>query len=281
MTASCASADIRIDHEIVSRKNSGRRAINDLTQGFLSHRLWARLAWHDIRQRYHRSMIGPLWITISMGVMIAALGLLYAKLFGVSLTEYLPFLTLGFVVWNLVSPMFNDGARAFIESAALIKQTDMHYSIHIWRIMARNVIIFFHNILIFLFVAALFNSPVNLNWLFAIPGLFLSTLACAGAGLAAAVICARFRDAPNIIANVMQVGFFLTPIIWDRKMAPDRFIFVDYNPFYYLVELIRMPLLGQTPPLAVWGVGALLVVIFWGAAFGLFLTLRRRVAYWV
>ena len=96
--------------------------LKDLLDGLSMYHLWGRLGWNDILQRYRRSLLGPLWLTISMAVLIGALGLLYAKLFKVDAAEYIPFLAIGFVLWQLISGILLDGCNVFVQSEGIIKQ---------------------------------------------------------------------------------------------------------------------------------------------------------------
>ena len=96
--------------------------------------MWGTLAWHDIRQRYRRSKIGPFWLTISMSVMIGAFGGLYAGLFRTDVAQYLPHVAVGFVVWGFVSGLTNDGCNAFIESQGSIKQVRLPLSVYVYRV---------------------------------------------------------------------------------------------------------------------------------------------------
>src|SRR3712207_4312363 len=64
-----------------------RSAFRDLARGWEQRELWLQLGWQDIRQRYRRSVLGPIWITISMAVTAIALGILYSALFGLELAE--------------------------------------------------------------------------------------------------------------------------------------------------------------------------------------------------
>ena len=74
--------------------------ITDLKASLASWRLWTLLGWLEVRQRYARSRVGPFWLTISMGVMIASIGIVYGTLFGQKMTEYLPFLAISLVMWT-------------------------------------------------------------------------------------------------------------------------------------------------------------------------------------
>ena len=138
-------------------------ALRDLYRGLLRWHLWWLLATMDVKQRYRRSRMGQFWITISMGVTVAALGLVYPLLFKISKAGYLPNVAVGFVVWNLISSMVTDGAQAFINGAIFLKQSSEPRSIYVYRVLARNGLIFLHNALIIVVVFILLRKP--LTWI--------------------------------------------------------------------------------------------------------------------
>ena len=147
--------------------------------------------------------------------------------------------------------------------------------------MAQNIIILFHNLIIFLFVIAYFGIAPSWSWLQAIPGLLILAFTTAGIGLILAVLSARFRDVPNLVTNIIQVAFFVTPIIWEPSLLPERTFFLDLNPFYYLLEAVRTPLLGEWLPLRFWLINLALLIATWAVAFVFFGKMRRRIAYWI
>ena len=59
--------------------------IQDLIKTLRRSELWLLLGWLEIKQRYTRSVLGPLWITISMAVMVGSIGVVYGSLFKQSL----------------------------------------------------------------------------------------------------------------------------------------------------------------------------------------------------
>ncbi len=91
-------------------------AMADIVEGLRSYRLAALLGWHDVKLRYRRSALGPFWLTISMGVMMAALALVFGQIFRMSLTEFLPFICTGLIVWTFISTMLTEGCLSFISS---------------------------------------------------------------------------------------------------------------------------------------------------------------------
>ena len=256
-------------------------ALRDLVQGVRARHLWGALGWQDIRRRYRRSVLGPFWLTISMGVFVAALGTLYGALLRVELAVYVPYLALGFIVWTLASSMFTEGCVAFTGAEGIIKQTTQPLSVHMYRIAWRNVIVFFHNAIIFVAVALVFSHWPGWTGLLALPGLVLVCMNGVWAGLLLGIVSARFRDVPPLVASLMRVAFFLTPIIWMPGLLRGRALLLEFNPFYHFLELVRAPLLGQVPGLVSWLAVAGMTLGGWLVTFAMFRRYRWRIAYWV
>jgi ABC-2 type transport system permease protein/lipopolysaccharide transport system permease protein len=258
----------------------GKLAVRDIVRGACLWYIWGTLGWYDIRQRYRRSMIGPFWLTISMGVTIVALGGLYAGLFRADIAQYLPHVAIGFVVWGFISGLINDGCNAFIDGQRNIRQVRLPLSIYVYRVVWRNLIIFGHNLLIVVVVILVFAIRPSWTALLVFPAVVILCVNGVWAGLLLGLLSARFRDVPQIAVNVMQVAFFMTPIIWQPELLPNRALVLIFNPFYHAVELVRMPLVGVAPSLFSWL--AVFAVSILGAAItvAVYARYRRRIAYW-
>ena len=265
----------------LSDSSQSKRAIYDLIDGLRSWRIWGLLGWEDIRQRYRRSTLGPLWLTISMGAMVVGMGFLYSGLFRTDVSDYLPFLTLGFIIWGLISGFVSDGCRVFIQAEPIIKQVQLAISVHVYRMLWRHLIIFAHNIVIFVLVAMIFSLWPGWAGPLVVPGLLILFINGLWVGVLLGLISARFRDVPQIIGSVLQVAFFLTPIIWKPEHLPARSWFVDLNPFYHFVEIVRAPLLGQALSLRTWATTLLVTAAGWSVTFIVYCLYRRRIAYWL
>lgn len=258
-----------------------RKALMDLWNGWRKRALWTTIGLHDIRQRYRRSVIGPFWITISTGIMIGALGLLYSQIFRVDTSEYLPYLAAGFFAWGLISNLVIEGCQAFNSSDYLIKQLSAPLSIYVYRVVWSNVLTAAHNIWIFIIVAIWFKVEIGWSILVALPALFLILINGLWAGLLLGLLSARFRDIPMIVASIVQVMFFITPIFWKPEMLPGRSFLLDANPFYHFVEILRGPMLGQMPTLENWLAVLLVTALGWFVALAAYTAYRWRLAYWV
>ena len=146
-------------------------AWGDLVAGFGKRELWFHLGWQDIKQRYRRSVLGPFWITIATGATAVAMGPLYSKLFKLPLEEHLPYVTLGLIIWNLINASILEGADVFIANEGLIKQLPTPLSVHVYRLVWRQIILFGHNMIIFVVIAIIFPQPWKWTDLAVIPAL--------------------------------------------------------------------------------------------------------------
>ena len=256
-------------------------AFADIVEGARAWHLWSMLGWQDIRQRYRRSKLGPFWLTISMGALVGGLGVLYAGFFKVEIADYLPFIAVGFIVWGLISGLIVEGCDAFIRAEGIIKQVELPLSVHVYRVVWRSAIIFAHNAVIYVVVAIIFSIQPGWTGLLAFPGLALVCLNGIWLGLLFGLVSARFRDVPQIVASVVQIAFFLTPIIWKPELLPGRALILDANPFYHFLELVRGPALGQSPELVSWIAVLGITVCGWAATLAMYRVYRWRIAYWV
>ena len=256
-------------------------ALRDVVEGAGAFRLWGMLGWQDIRQRYRRSTLGPFWLTISMGALVGGLGVLYSGLFKMDVADYLPFVAAGLILWGLISGLITEGCAVFIDAEATIKQVNLPLSVHVYRVVWRNFIVFAHNIIIYVAAAVFFSIQPGWIGLLALPGLVLFCLNGVWMGLLLGLISARFRDVPQIVASVVQVTFFLTPIIWKPELLPDRAFMLDFNPFFHLMELVRAPSLGQAPGLSSWLATLGITLGGWLVTLLIYRRYRWRIAYWV
>ncbi|MBB3175149.1 lipopolysaccharide transport system permease protein [Endobacter medicaginis] len=258
-----------------------RHAIADLRASLALWRLGTTLAWTDIKGRYRGSILGPFWVTASTAVMIAALGILYAALFGQSLTDYLPFLTLSLVLWGYLSTVTTEACSCFSGAESAIRARRTPFLLLVGRIVLRNVIVLGHNVLVVVVVFALFGVHPGLTALWCLPGLVLWLLDSIAITVLLGTLGARFRDIPPIVGSLLQIAFFISPVIWKPELIPHAKTWMRFNPFYSLLDVIREPLLDHAVPPVVWGLACVYSALLCLGAAALFLRVRCRLAYWV
>ncbi|MGW6443542.1 galactan export ABC transporter permease subunit Wzm/RfbD [Lentzea sp. NPDC055074] len=288
------------------KSRSFKRAFADVREAWDHRELWGHLGWQDIKQRYRRSVIGPLWITISMATTALALGLLYSQLLGTPIDTFLPYVTVGFIIWNFILGCVVEGTDVFIVNEGLIKHLPAPITIHVMRMVWRQVLFLMHNLVVYVVVLLIFfssldhpyqmtpNGPMNpgLSWtmLLAIPGLALLTVNAVWVALLFGVISTRFRDIPPVVNSFINLVFFMTPIVWDASIltkvtgggdAGWRVLVAELNPVYHFVEVVRAPLLGHVVDWHHWVIVGGFTVLGWFAALVILRNYRARVSYWV
>ena len=214
-------------------------ALSDISAGMKRLPLVATLGWQDVRQRYRRSMLGPFWLTISMGVMIGTIGLVLDR-FSKHPPRNICRSSPSDLSWGFISTALTEGCTNFIQADAIIKQLPIPLIVHVLRPIWRNVIILAHNFAIFPIVLFVMDRPVTETIWLALPGFLLLLLNLTWLSTALGVVCARYRDIPQIIASLMQVVFYLTPIMWLPNLLPERagMYMLTFNPFFHLIEIV-------------------------------------------
>lgn len=274
------------DHYIIGHKKSIlRESAHDYLLSILKYQSWTFLGWQDIKLRYKRSLLGPLWITISTAIMISTMGMLYGGLFKIDLAEYFPFLAIGLIIWSYFSSVVTDACQVFENAGPLIKQTRLPISIYCFRMVWRNILIFFHNLIVFVFVCFYFNKDISFfNLIYSLLGFVFVSFTAVHISILIGSSTIRYRDLSPVIMSLMQVSFFLTPIMWMPNVLNSRnisFLLIKINPFYNYIEIIRAPLLSDPFPWFSWCYSIsvtfllmLITLVFLGKY-------KHRIVYWL
>ncbi len=256
-------------------------ALRDLREAIRLRRLCWTLAWLDIKGRYRGSVLGPIWLTLSTAVMVASLGLLYSTLFRTNLHDYLPFLALSLVLWTFVQTLVSEACTCFTQEEGMIRSVRMPFFLYAGRIVLRNLLVLAHNIIVIAVVFAIFAIWPGWMALAAVPAMLLWVADSLAISVALGAFCARFRDIPPIVASVMQIAFFVTPIIWKPELISRGRALLPINPFFSLTEVVRAPLLGELPGWETYLSAAGYSLLICGLSWTLFVRVRGRLAFWL
>jgi len=261
-----------------------RTALEDLRDGFRNWELWGRLAMLDVKRRYRRTVIGPFWSAISLGISIVLMGSVGGGLLKRDIGVYLPFLASGMLVWLMISSIINESATLFVSAGHIIRQTRFDYSVLAYSLVWRNFIVFLHNasiyvLIVLFFSPGLFLAPVVV---LVVPGLLIVMATGVWVALLVGAVCARFRDIRQLLTHVLQIFMFITPVFWpeDLLQGTRRFLFVELNPLYHFINVVRAPLLGKVPALSSYVVVAFVTAIGWAVTYAFFSRYRKRIAFW-
>ncbi len=253
----------------------------DVVGGFGSWRMWWMLAKNDVARRYRRSRLGQFWLTLSMAVMVWGMGLVYSAVFSIPMATYLPHVGAGLVLWGLISTTITDSCNSFTENDNIIRQIALPRFTFILRTLARNIFVFGHNIVIIPPLLLVCGTPINANSLLFIPGLALVLLNLTWVGYILGILSTRFRDIPQIIQSIMQLAFFISPVIYKPEQLSSDHLLLLLNPFASMLDVTRQPLLGAVPSAASYVVLLAMLVVGWAVALVFAGKYARRVVYWI
>lgn len=256
-------------------------AANDLIGGLRHWRIWMRLASNEIRLRYVRSLLGPFWLAITSAIWAFGLGFVFATLWKTDLKTFLPHVTTGVMSWYVVSGILGMAPVVFIMYKSIITSINIPISIQIYRFMAVQVITFLHNVPTILVVLFIYSDSLGWTFLLMIPGLILVVVNGTWLTLALGLLGARFRDLQQVTTNLVNVLFFLTPIVWRRETLGSSTYIADLNPFFHLLEVMRAPMMGEPYPWRSLAVISIMAVIGWAVTFVAYARYRPRIYYWI
>ncbi|KLU27792.1 hypothetical protein EOS_02545 [Caballeronia mineralivorans PML1(12)] len=252
------------------------------TQAFTRHRyLWQHYAYQDIKQRYRRSIIGPFWITISTAIFITALSQVYSRLFNVSLAGYFPYLAAGMIIWTFITTALSEAANSFISVENVIKQVKIPFASHIMRSLYRNFIIFLHSWIVLFPVLYLFGSLNVSGIIYSFFGMVILLLVLFPLSMILAISCLRYRDLLPMVNAFLQLLFFVTPVMWRVEQVKSLEAYMVWNPFFYMISMVRDPLLSDTLPINSFIVTGLIGLVAWVTALLVLLRTYKRIAYWL
>jgi ABC-type polysaccharide/polyol phosphate export permease len=258
--------------------------VPDLAESIRSWRKWYLIGSQTVRQRYARSRLGQFWISLSYLIMILALGIVYTQLWHTNVDIYLPFLAISMAFWNLISGCINDAAGTFIAATAQMHAEYQPKGIFCLIVIFRQLVFFSHNFVVLMLILLYFHRPLSWTALLLVPDLMIIIFTAYWLAMLLGIVCARFRDVPNIVQSFMQIMFFIMPIMWMPQTLSDpgtRFWLTEANPFAAMLDLLRAPLLNQMPTLFQYGNVIVCSVLGWGLTAFVFNRCRDRIVYWL
>jgi lipopolysaccharide transport system permease protein len=260
-----------------------RFMIDGLVYGWRTRRAWWFTASSRTRARFARTALGGFWLGLSNLLSIAALSLVYGTVFKVQdFTHYVVFLGTGLVIWNSIAAAIGTAPQLFEVNAGHLKNTNLHpifYTLEEWAFQVQT---FFQSFAMVLLGLSFFEHDLFAHFLISswLPLLNL-LLFLYWLPLVICILGARFRDLYQLIPIVIQLGFLLSPILYEKKNLGGFAWTADYNPVYRILSPLRQSLIqGEVHLLSN---SFLLLVNIAGIFFGLWVLgkERKNLPFWV
>lgn len=260
-----------------------KKAIKDLIDGIRLSPMWFPISIRNILSQQRRLFLGVAWLPLGMLVFSFIMGYVYSWLRDY---EYLPFafyIFAGFMCWQYISACISGSATLFSRNSSTITNAQLPYSYYIYdHVLDRAITIGFS--IPFFLVTKIIMTPGDWSgfWL-VLPAMMIYLVAGVSTTLFFSVLFVRFRDLETPLLTVLRIMFLFTPIIWqiDQKAGTRRAAFVEYNPFFHFVEIMRAPMIGDPVALNSWIVTITITLILLVLGMYAFVRARSRVAYWL
>lgn len=255
---------------------------NDFYECFKNSHVWFLLSFYEIKVRYRRTVIGPLWLTLGTAITILGMGLVWSSIFSMNIKDFLPYFASGMILWLFMASILIESCSAFTSQVAIIHNVKMSYFTHIMTMISRNFIIMLHNMLVIVAVFIICGKTINFEILWFVPGIILLVLNSFWACIVLGIFATRYRDVTSIVTSITTLIMFVTPIMWKPEMLQgDRRFIATLNPFTHMLNIIRNPLLGEAPPLESYYI--ILGIFIVGSSFSLWLYNRysSRLVFWM
>ncbi|MFE0559236.1 ABC transporter permease [Paenibacillus sp. NPDC058910] len=241
------------------------------------------LTRQDLKNKYRNSVMGMLWNFLSPLGIVVIIGTVYSVVFRTPIEELIPYLFSGLLPWLFFTGSAEGGSLSFLSSQGYIKQTQVPVEIFPLRVSLVNFINLLISIVAFFLIYAFINPhSFGLKMLLVIPGLIIWLFFCSSWAIISAIVNLYVRDFQPLQSLVVQGLFYLSPIIYKPEMLNHSNFHWLYllNPFYYLLEIIRRPLLGEEPAsLQSWGISIILTIILCEIAILLINKIGRKITF--
>jgi ABC-type polysaccharide/polyol phosphate export permease len=222
------------------------------------------LVKQDLKNKYRNSLIGVGWSLLTPLGLVLIIGTVFSKVLGQPMRDFIPFLFSGLIPWLYLVQCAEGGTIAFISAEGYIKQTQTPIEIFPVRVCLVAFVNLIYSLIAY-FIIYLFIEPdkFNFNMLFLIASLIIWIILGISLSTLSGIINTYIRDFAPLQSLALQGLFYATPIMYPANiLKKSHFEWIyKWNPFYYLIEIIRKPMLGEPiNAMNVWGIAICFVV---------------------
>jgi ABC-type polysaccharide/polyol phosphate export permease len=258
-------------------------ALEDLKQSIQSPAAWWVISKQQVLSKYRRTILGPWWITLQRLFFISGLSLLFGTLLGREIADFIPYVAIGFIVFSVLVSSLNTSATLITANISVLKNSAMPVSILNFRFISTTLIQLGHDLVAVAITLLVLHRDWSEAAFSSVLGLALVLINAFAISFWVAPLAARFRDLAPLIQTLSSVFMFITPIFWypDDLAASQRNLLTAWNPFAYLLEIVRSPILGDAVSPLSW-ISAISFTLFnLALGFYAFSFSRQRLRYWV
>lgn len=245
-------------------------------------RKWFLPAVYDVKGKYKRTKLGALWTVLSSLITLSIMAVVWSYVFNESASSFIPYLFNGFLIFFLFNNSVVSSCQLF---TVIFKEIYLNIPILplslILRNYFKNLITYAHYLIIIIplyFLTVEFNIINIFLFLFGILIFSINTILFC---FLCSVIVTRFRDFEPLIISVLSAATLITPIIWKKEMLGDKMNWVYLNPLSFMIEIVRDPMLGNTPEIIVYTYNLFLFIFLYIIIYFTLKFKGNRIVFWI
>ncbi len=259
-----------------------RVALDDLLGGFSRFDVACSLAWSDLKARFERTLLGPLWVVVSNIMLVAGITVVFGALFNNPIREYVVYVSLGISIWTFLSTVTAESPNYLEMGRDIMFTYNLPWSLQILRRILVQIYILLIHMGVFLVVALIAGVNFTPIALLSGVGLLVCIVFAYGLALGFSSLGVRYRDLAHAIASVMVFLFLFTPVFWTvSSLGESRMSVALFNPVYHLIEIVRAPIIAPGTAGLSWIVACCSTAasLIWGVL--VYASRRRDLAAWM
>lgn len=194
----------------------------------------------DFKIRYKKSLLGFFWSFLKPLLMMLVLYFIFAVVLNLNTKNYVLLLLLGIIIWNFFVDATIMSMENIIAKRDLIMKVYFPRQVIVISSCLNSLIVLFFNLIIFFILMLVLGFSLNFNLLFFLIILIPLYLFSLGISYLLTALYVKYRDIYHIWGVFIQIGFWVTPIIYTIDKMPKQFIILYLlNPIARIIELSR------------------------------------------
>lgn len=225
-----------------------RSLLNDYRESLRAPEFWIYSTWLELVTKYRRSRLGLFWAVLPSMLYTFIVGGFFAHLQGYSLREFIPHLSLGYILFRFITVSVSESTTACSKHANFILDGRVRLTDYVLRVVAKAGFYFVMAMPALIIALAISPKFQPLGLLVALPAFALVVMNVAWMVAVVSIIGARLVDVYEFVGSILMFSFLFTPIIWHSEQVPAgtiRGMVARANPLYHFIEIVRAPLLGE------------------------------------
>lgn len=204
----------------------------------------------NIKLRYKQTLLGILWVVIQPLALSGVFALIFGQFFSLSTGQepYLAFSLASILIWQLFSRAMGDASISLTAFSSVI--TKVYFPRILIPLASVFTALFDFLIVLPIILALIFcvNGSIPLHVLWVMPGVVILTILFAfGLSLCFCSINIVFRDVQHVIPFILQIGFYLSPVVYGIEMVSEKWKnLYSFNPLVGIIESFRFALLSSS-----------------------------------